>query len=387
MTQVESREGAGKESLAESTKGKGKAFFQRAEQVAETGNWDFAIEMYIEGIQREPDNVDRGHQPLREVALKRKATGGKGPGMMDLIKRRQGKDPVANLANAEYLLAKNPGSEQYMLQILRAARGLELPATIHWVANILLESQRLAEGQGKKTSRRTLMEITKAFQAVEDFQRAVTSCEMALKQAPNDGELRETLRDLSAQYTIQKGRYEEGEGDFTKGVKDMEEQQKLMRQDALVKDEEFLLSEIKRTRQEYLEAPRIPGKINAVVEALLKIENESYENEAIDVLTKAHQDTGAYQFKMRIGDVKIRQMTRRYRQLRDQGDTAGANEQLQRQLNFELEEYAERAANYPTDLAIKFELGRRQFLTGQLDEMIDSLIARDKAQRLANLSL
>ena len=61
----------------------GKAFFDRADQVAETGNWDFAIELYIEGIQREPGNIQRGHQPLREVALKRTASGGKPAGFME----------------------------------------------------------------------------------------------------------------------------------------------------------------------------------------------------------------------------------------------------------------------------------------------------------------
>ena len=53
--------------------GKGKAFFDRGDQVAETGNWDFAIQMYLEGIRREPGNIARGHQPLRQVSLKRKA--------------------------------------------------------------------------------------------------------------------------------------------------------------------------------------------------------------------------------------------------------------------------------------------------------------------------
>ncbi len=56
---------------------KGKAFFDRADQVAETGNWDFAIEMYLEGLRREPDNLQRGHQKLREVSLHRKVQGGK----------------------------------------------------------------------------------------------------------------------------------------------------------------------------------------------------------------------------------------------------------------------------------------------------------------------
>jgi len=366
---------AQEDTAVDSTKGKGKAFFERAEQVSETGNWDFAIEMYLEGIQREPDNVERGHQPLREVSLKRKAQGGKGPGMIESIKRRTAKDDLGSLINAEHLLAKDPGSLQFMLQLLKAARKLKLETVIPWIANILLHAQ----SQAKKPNKRILVEVTKAFGAVEQFGPAIKACDMAIRLDPDDGELREVNRKLSAQYAIHQGGYDEEEQrEFTDNVADLGKQKELMQQDALVKDEEYLLDQIRKARQEYLESPKVPGKINAVVDALLKMENESYENEAIDILNKAHKDSGAYQFKMRVGDVRIRQMSRRFRSLRDEGDIPGSQEQAKRQLAFELDEYKERATNYPTDLALKFELGRRQFLSGMYDEAIASL---QQAQR------
>jgi len=348
--------------------GKGKAFFERADQVSETGNWDFAIAMYLEGISREPENLDRGHKPLRKVSINRKAQGGKPAGMIDQIKRRPCKDPVRNLVNAEYLLSKDPGSVQNMMQVLQAARKCDLIGLAHWISLIILESQR----QTKKPSKRILVDLVSAFESAKDFSMSVQACDMAIQVDPNDGELRDRMRSLSALYTIDKGKFEE-EGDFTKGVDDLEAQQKIQKKDALVKDEEYLLEQIRKCRQDYLDNPHVAGKINNAVDALLKIENESYENEAIDILAKAHKDSGAYQFKMRIGDIRIRQMSRRFRQMRDSGDTAGATEQAKRQLAFELDEYKERCANYPTDLGLKFELGRRQFLSGQYDEAIASL--------------
>ena len=348
--------------------GKGKAFFERADQVSETGNWDFAIAMYLEGISREPENLDRGHKPLRKVSINRKAQGGKPAGMIDQIKRRPCKDPVRNLVNAEYLLSKDPGSVQNMMQVLQAARKCDLIGLVHWISLIILESQR----QTKKPSKRILVDLVSAFESAKDFSMSVQACDMAISLDPNDGELRDRMRSLSALYTIDKGKFEE-EGDFTKGVDDLEAQQKIQKKDALVQDEEYLLGQIRKCRQDYLENPHVAGKINNAVDALLKIENESYENEAIDILAKAHKDSSAYQFKMRIGDIRIRQMSRRFRQMRDSGDTAEATEQAKRQLAFELDEYKERCANYPTDLGLKFEMGRRQFLSGQYDEAIASL--------------
>ncbi len=358
--------------------GKGKAFFDRADQVGGTGNWDFAIEMYLEGISREPESMERGHKPLRKVSINRKAQGGKAAGMIDQLKRRSGKDPIQNLVNAEYLLSKSPGSVPYMMQVLHTARKCEFIKVVHWVSLIILESQR----QAKKPSKRILVELVTAFELAKDFSLSVQACDMAMQVDPNDGELRERLRRLTALYAIDKGKFEE-EGDFTKGVDDLAKQSELQKKDSLVRDEEYLIEQIRNARQEYLENPLVAGKINGIVDALLKMENESYENEAIDILAKAHKDSGAYQFKLRVGDVRIRQMARRFRQLRDDGDKAGATEQAKRQLAFELDEYQERCANYPTDLGLKYELGRRQFLSGEYDDAIASLQTAQRDPRRA----
>jgi len=363
---------------------KGAAFFKRADEVAATGNWDFAIEMYLEGIAREPENVERGHQPLRDVSLKRKAQGGKSPGMMEQLKRRPGKDPMTNLINAEYLLAKEPGSVGHMERVLQSAEKLELDGVVVWIGEIILDAQR----QSDKPNRRVCELVTEAMSQREQYVKAIQACELAVRAAPNDGNLAQKLKDLSARYTIQKGRYD-GEGDFTRSVKDLGKQAKLVQKDRLAQSRSYLEQEIDRARQEYQAEPSVPGKISALVDALMKVEEEGYENEAVDVLNKAHRDTGAYQFKARIGDIRIRQMKRQYRKLLEAHDKAGAMEQAKSQLAFELQEYSERAENYPTDLAIKFELGRRQFLAGRYDDAIGSLqqAHRDPRRRLTALNL
>jgi tetratricopeptide (TPR) repeat protein len=363
--------------------GKGEAFFKRAEEVADTGNWDFAIEMYLEGISRDPGDLERGHKPLRAAALKRKAQGGKGPGMVESFKRRPGKDPLTNLVNAEYLLAKEPGSVAFMERALKAAKALELTEVVEWLCDVIFETQR----QAKKPSKRVLVLLTETFDEIEAYEKAIQSCEMARQLSPNDLVLAQALNDLSAKYTIQKGKYDQ-EGDFTRAVKDMKRQKELIDRDALVKTDEALEHEIESAREGYLASPTVHGKINAYVDALLQPEEDAYENEAINVLEKAYQDTGAYQFKMRLGDVRIRQMTREYRRLMAAGEKEAAARHARKQLEFELEEYADRAANYPTDLALKYELGRRQFLMGQYDEAIGAFqqAQRDPRRHLAALN-
>ncbi len=355
----------------EATKGKGAKFFDRADQVAETGNWDFAIEMYTEGIRREPDAVERGHRPLREVALRRKAAGGKGPGMMEKLKAKPGKDPLENLIKAERLLSKEPGSLLFMEQVLQAARALEATETLGWIADVILHHQ-----QQNKPSRRVLFETAKACEEVEQYKKGLAVADLARGAFPDNGEIENLAKTLAANSTLQQRGGEEE--DFTKHVRDMDKQVELAQSDQMVQSESIVEKQIERARAEYLADPTIGGKVDAVVDALVKTEDEAFENEAIDILRKAHTDIGAYRFKMRIGDIRIKQMTRRYRELLSEGDKAAAAEQAKRQLEFELEEYGERAVNYPTDLRIKFELGRRQLIAGQLDEAIASL---QQAQR------
>src|SRR6185312_17283792 len=91
--------------------GKGTVFFDRAKSVAATGNFDFAISMYIEGLFREPFNAAQ-HQALREVALRRKLSGAKsGGGLLSGLSLGgpkppyKGKTPKEAMLNNEFILA------------------------------------------------------------------------------------------------------------------------------------------------------------------------------------------------------------------------------------------------------------------------------------------
>ncbi len=356
-----------------SSTGKGKAFFDRADQLAETGNWDYAIQMYLEGIQREPDSMERGHQPLREVALKRKAQGGKSAGVMEQFKRRGGKEPIEALLNAEFLLAKDPGNVNHMMAVLKAAQRLELPALIKWICDIIFVATR----QAKRPGKRALMVLAEAYAQAEEFPSAAQVCDMAMRLYPGDNNLEEMAKNYTARATIKEGQYD-GEGSFVKSVRDMEKQVELAQRDHMAMGREFLEKDIERAREEYEESADVPGKVDALVEALLKIEEEAYENEAVDVLKKTYAANGLYRFKMRMDDVKARQMRRQYNRLKAAGEREAALALAREQLAFELKMYAERAEQYPTDMSLKFDLGYRQLLAGQIDEAIASL---QQAQR------
>ncbi len=367
----------------EGTTGKGKAFFDRGDQVAETGNWDFAIQMYLDGIRREPGNMERGHLPLREVSLKRKVQGGKPAGFMEARKHKKGKEPIDALISAEFLLAKDPGNVTHMVAVLKSAQQLEQTKLVKWICDILFEVMR----QAKRPDKRILLMISKAYADVDEYAAALSACDTALQMDPNNDELQEMAKDLSAKGTIKQGKYDT-ESSFVESVRDINKQMELSQRDHLAQSQEFLENEIEKARTDYEASPDVAGKVNALVDALLKIEEEAYENEAIDVLKKAYADSGTYRFKVRMDDVKIRQIRRRYTRLNADKRAEEAMSLARELLTFELEVYAERVKNYPTDLSLKYELGRRQLTVGKIDEAISYFqqAQRDPKRRISALT-
>jgi hypothetical protein len=119
---------------------KGKTFFDRGNTVAGTGNYEYAIEMYISGLAFDPDSTE-AHQTLRDISLKRKATGGKPLGMFEGLKlKRPSKDDKQNMLNNEKLLAYDPGNTDYMVGILQNSVRGGFFNTVLWIGPVLQQA-------------------------------------------------------------------------------------------------------------------------------------------------------------------------------------------------------------------------------------------------------
>jgi tetratricopeptide (TPR) repeat protein len=359
--------------------GKGKAFFDRADQVAATANWDFAIQMYLEGIKREPSNIEHGHSRLWIIGLTRKANGGKPVGMIESMRLKTGREPVDALANAEYLMAKDPGNTRHIQSALKAAEKLGVQSVTTWLAELLFTAER----QAAKPTKRGVMLVSKSFEGIGEFTLALAAAEMAGRLDPKDEEIQDAVRHLAGLSTIQKGQYT-GEGGFEHSVVNIDKQKDLAESDNIVKSETFLDKQIAKARQEYEASPDVPGKVDGLVDALLKSEKDSHEAEAIDVLKKAYERDKMYRWQLRADDVRIRQIRRRYTKLVAEKKIEEARNVARELLAVELESYAQRAVKYPTDLPVRFELGKRQFMAGRFDEAIESLqhAQRDPKRRV-----
>lgn len=370
---------------------KAKAFFKRAEQVAHGENFDYAIEMYIEGIQCRPDTLEEGHIPLRQLSLLRQVKGGKKPSMMEKIKLTRGKTPLEQMVNAEYLLAKDPDHLPYAEMMLKAAVEGGYKRTAKWVADLLFGANN-ASGH---PSVQTYVLLKDCYAAIDEWDRAVAACQHAVKLKPHDEELTDEVQRLSAELTVARGKYDQA-GDFTKAIKDREEQIKLQSQEAVVKTENWRLSAAEAARKMYATEPELPRNIFNLAAALADLRTDEAEAEAIELLEDAYVRKQDSSFKERAGVLRIGQLKRKIREVKKLLDANPEDESVKSQLaaltsrldEVELEHYELSVRNYPTNLKAKYEYGVRLIRNNRYDEAIPLLqeARRDPRHKISAMS-
>lgn len=354
---------------------KAKVFFDRGTAVAATANYDYAIEMYLSGLGLDPEAVE-AHKTLRDISLKRKASGGKALGMIARMKLGKGKDDKQSLLNAEKLLAYDPGSTEHMASMVKCAVGGGFFDTVLWAGDVLTKALRSAD----KGDFNKWVLLKNAYKAVGHYKPASEAAAEALQLKPDDQDLQHEMKNLAAQETMQKGKYGAG-GNFRDSVRDREGQEMLMERDRDVRTEEGMSRILADAEAAYKAEPDEAGKVMKLVEILAKTETPANERRAIDLLEEQYKRSGTFRFRMAETQIVVRQFERRDREMRGKVAKNPGDEALRDQYRAfrreraekELDEYQLAAENYPTDQAVKFQVAQRMFLLERYDEAIPML--------------
>lgn len=341
--------------------------------MAQTGNYDYAIEMYLQGLAIDPDARD-AHQALREISLKRKASGGKDLGMLAKMKiKGKGKDDVETLLRAERLMAYNPGDPDNMLDLMKAAHKGGFYDTVVWIGAILLR----ANNELKSPDVKKFIAARDIYVDLGLWRQAVDACQFAYNVQPDNMELQRIVKDLGAKVTLEQGGYEKG-GSFRDSVKDMAGQKKLMDQDMDIRDADVIARQIRDAEAEYAAQPEEAGKLAKLVDILVKSESMENENRAIELLQSWYEKTKQFRFRFSLGKIKLQQLKRQERAERQRVKENPNNEQVRKEyLQFlkekseeELKEFQLASEAYPTDMSLKFEMGVRLFALNRAQESI-----------------
>ncbi len=355
---------------------KARKFYDHAEVAADSKNYDYAVELYINGLRHDPDNMGK-HEALLDVAKRRKVGGGK-----RVKAKTLGKENIDLMLTAEKTWATDFTDADLAYQVMKYAVAADqeehnadyhLAEVAHWIGTMAADFNTAS----KKPSKTLYLNIRDRFSDIGSHGKALEIHRRALALTPQDGKLLEQLKDLEARkYTEDR----KEAGGALANVKDAEEQAKIQAEldTSGTHTDKLIAARI----AEYKENPDDVDVMGKLVDALLRaVDDEKRENQAIEVLERAHRKTGQYRYKSRAGDVKIKQLTRQVREYKQFVDAAPESQEyrgkydaaVKARLDFELGEYQDRVKNYPTDLRLKYEFGRRLLQAGMTDEAIGML--------------
>jgi tetratricopeptide (TPR) repeat protein len=363
---------------------KAKQFFDKADEAAARYNFDYAIDLYLQGLRISPDSLQDGHLRLRELALTRQSKGGKKPTIMERMRFSGGKTPLDQMLNAEYLMARDPEHLPYIEAMLKAAAAGGYNQTTKWIADLLFAT---INASGNPTAHLYIL-LKDSYAAIGLWDRAIAACQYAARLRPDDDELADEARRLSAELTVSRGKYDQA-GDFRKSIKNREEQEVLQSQQGVVKTKDYRVLAMEAAKKEYLKNPESAHNIFTLAGTLADMRTDQAEEEAIKLLEEGYKKRQDFSFKEKAGLVRIGQIKRK---IREADEIMDANPEdsvakskhagLIGQLNkAEMEHYGLCVKNYPTDLRVKYEYGLRLIQNQRYDEAIPMLQEAQKDPR------
>jgi len=373
---------------------------EKAKLAVERRNYPYAIELYQEILQLEPNDVD-ARRSLRAVETRQAKETGTSRTMAIL----------KNLATYIKLMLPSKNYEGVMMAcekylqsdptnpgILKKLAGAAYAAGYRETSVAVLDDLRQQNPDDVDGLRMLMV----AFREVGDTRKALEVCRDILRQAPEDREAVQAQRDLSASdmsKRFQTAAIDGKQGQTSRAiVKDKEEIERLSRDRENLRTEDDVRAEIEATKKD-IEAKPEESRL------YVKLGNMHLRLKDFDPAQEAFQKAKElspteYTIEMKLQDVEIGRMrveasglAKAWQANRNDAKTKAAyREAYTKLMRYRLKCFEEREKQFPTDLHIAFELGNLYFETKNLDQAIKRYQRtvhdpKNRAKSLLNLGI
>ena len=364
---------------------KGIAAFQR-------NNLDYAVSIFMQVLTVEPAFFDC-RQALR--AAQHKRAGGQTSFFRKML---GGATSQPALAKAQLALRRNP------VEGIQAAEEILNSDPQNTGAHKLLAEAALAAGflktatlsleilyKNNPKDREIALQLAEAYAQGGQNAKAESVCNDLLRLKPNDPEVLQKLKNVTARQTLKEGGYDAlagGEGSYRDILRNKEEAMQLEQESRAVKTEDVAARLISENEARLAAEPRNLKLLRNLAELYTQKKDfdraleyyeriRSSEGGADPSLEKAMADTTVRKFE---------HLTSLLDPNAPDYETRLAELQAQREA-FQLEECRERAERYPSDLHIRFELGQLYFNAGKTSEAIQEFqkAQNNPQRRLASI--
>ena len=339
-----------------------KAWFDRARQMSESKNYDSAFTFYASGFKLDPRDLSIHDEVLKLASEYYRQVGD--PATSKQIKQIDGSTDIDHFVTALFAWWHDVSNPKLAIKAITAGVKAEQNTFGVAMADTVIS---LSQQGDKVLTAKELKSLMELFKSTGAWNQAIKVGQAALEVDRSDSALEKSLNELAAERAMAEGGYNEGvgeEGSFRKFIKNADEQQERDDDESLAGAGGSQDRRMSRAKKEYEENPTSPDAITYYSKLLRQLDSPEGTKTAFAILVKGFKDTGQYRFRVEAADIKILHETSHIAQLQSQFDEtndAEILEQIEKSraelLTFKKQEFEERAVKYPTDRAIKFQLG------------------------------
>jgi len=354
-----------------------RVLFTKGSEAQSRENYDYAIALFNQVLEKEPGFFEC-RKALREAQFRKAGEGGggffkrmmSGAGSSPQVakaKMAMSKNPAEAMAIAEQILNSDPNSSAAHRIILEAAQALDLPHTGVLSLETLLKNSPKDKGLA--------IEFAEALAASGgDASLGEQILSDLLRSRPGDGELSMALKNLSARKTMDKGGYsslEGGQGSFRDILKNKEEAISLEQEKRVVKAGDVAERLIGEYEARLETEPKNLKLIRSLAELYAQKKQFDRALALYDRIRSSEMGNDP-SLERSIAETVVRRFDYQVEQLDASApDYAEQSAKIQAErLNFQITECQKRVEKYPTDLAIRFEMGVLYFQADKFSEAI-----------------
>ncbi|HEY3761117.1 MAG TPA: hypothetical protein VGN23_05170 [Verrucomicrobiae bacterium] len=352
-----------------------RALFTKGTEALSRENLDYAIALLTQAVDKEPGFFDC-RKALREAQFrkageskgffKKMLSGAGSSPQVAKAKMAMGKNPAEAMSIAEQILGSDPNNSAAHRIVVDAAKALELPRTAVLSYDVLVRNS--------PKDKALVIEYAYAASEIGESAKAEKVLMDLLRENPADGELNGALKDLSARKTMKEGGYgalEGGGGSYRDILKDKKQATQLEQEKRVEKSEDVTDRLIREYEARLQTEPNNLKLVRQLAESYTAKKQFEQALALYDRVKKSDMGNDP-SLELAIANTMVKQFDHKIEQINPfDAEHAAQVEQIKAEkLNFQLTECQKRVEKYPTDLAIRFEMGQLYFQAGKISEAI-----------------
>jgi len=347
--------------------------YEKGRTALERNNLDYALQIFTQVVEKEPGFYEC-REALRAAQFKKAGLGGSGffkkmlgsanPKLVQAQVALRSR-PLEALALAEHVLNADPHNLSGHRVVGEAALALGFTRTAVLSLEIIYKQA--------PRDRDVILKLSTALAKAGHGARAETIITELARSYPDDMEVAQALKDISANRTLDEGGYDalaDGKGSYRDILADEQEAVSLEQEKREHKTEDVADRLITEYEERLRKEPQNLRLLRAIAELYA---DQKHFDRALEAYERLAQSEAADpSLERAIADTQVRKLDHALAQLDSAApDYAATAERLKAEKQaFLLDDCQGRVERYPNDLQLRFELGLLFFQAGRLTEAI-----------------